>query len=1319
MVLSSLNSIANLLTSNRRLQRNLDLLFHYALKLNVFECIFRWNFVFTGADLEAFKLKELQFYDTLVTGNGKYYLRHSEFALPVLATLHYCAIRSCLAVERVLLRTLNSICAALCSQYPEPSITNHNAPLGGENTMHLENDELLFFRRLCLGLMDSNEMIGCRSSAELDGAGQTALPLVNQTTANNLKLNEYVDWSMAAESKSSYPPAQASLESSIHEKAPSIDSIFDLLVPFVFREGELGWQARDALLLVSTYSLRDEGFSYAVAQHSSVCPVLATGLATLYAELPRRLVNNNLPESWPSLMQTLDEYEQNSPKFSEFFDALEFCQSVLEVAHPLIQSSLLHYIHSGFFVSVLGFSLTKSSVEDVVTATVYLKQLILHTTKSALLPVLLRFLLTRMPEEVQTSKVDEQLQNKGVHTDSVHDSNSNLSDQYTEELENINGYPGSGLGPTYMDLLISRLQYCNTLLGVATLSLFNTLLGLHCEDVMLYLVFRYLVPFRDSLLSLGWSWPEPSSYAQAAGEFLDLIAAYDDISHSSHADKSQSVVSQSTRHALHESVAELNLDDEPEMNGVDGEWSPTNHVKSEHLNSVDVPLYVVKHSSSAPKSVSCTMEALMPVHSEFILSPSCNSISGEFLQQNQPSVPSSDQPTSTDDEPHRRTYLTPDDWFNYTSWARDAIRSRSHACADWRLTYDSVHPTASQLAGFEEHISSTLPICESEVSRQQMALQPNGNRNLGFTALLSGTVAAAHAQFNCFTIKHPTVEQMKEKAGEKKAHALRMAVCKLDIDAEFDLDGSSNEVLPQYSERCPELSLKMQEVNRSHHGTSQSQTERPAALLTDTCTDTEGIDCDDSGIDVTRPLHKSSSDYQVQHSGLLKSDHTEHHVKSWYCLSYLDGTFLDSKAEDIEKIQSHTEASDGRSGLTQEINQRSSSRRSVSEANSSTNHDTQIISGGSDSEDLNKFIDCLNKLSPQTPNSGDASQRHSLDLENYFRSSQADPVALAHDQSPNPCDGVEVHDTLVSNASCRNSSLSSEENNFKQTCFEPETASSLEPGIGNDEVLINSNGMHTEDTGDLYGSCFPEQDNSRFGVRPSSLHSLGLYIQAMPYEPVYDAVSSSSVQYLNTLLRRQSTGSRALSVDKSATSRRTSSKSEPGPRSQLAFPTLGPFLSTVLARLESMQHNCFYANLYLTNLLSNLAAYPIPLLRAVLLYAPPPKTDDPQDAVNPADHKRVKTLQETFNQLPHAALSAVRKQLDAFVLQYATYSPLRSEVTFMDLVADAKHYFRSAAESTKSTSDTNGLSNGYLESDLVTNFWKQSSSCRRHGDRAT
>lgn len=33
-----------------------------------------------------------------------------------------------------------------------------------------------------------------------------------------------------------------------------------------------------------------------------------------------------------------------------------------QVAHPLIQSSLLQFIHSGFFVSVLGFALTKVSI---------------------------------------------------------------------------------------------------------------------------------------------------------------------------------------------------------------------------------------------------------------------------------------------------------------------------------------------------------------------------------------------------------------------------------------------------------------------------------------------------------------------------------------------------------------------------------------------------------------------------------------------------------------------------------------------------------------------------------------------------------------------------------------------------------------------------------------------------------------------------------------------------------------------------------------------------------------------------------------------
>ncbi|KAF8569137.1 hypothetical protein P879_02773 [Paragonimus westermani] len=365
MVLSSLNSIANLLISHRPAQKECDFLFNLSLKMGIFESIFRWNFVFSGADLEAFKSKELQFYDILITGEGKFYLRHPEFALPLLATLHHCAIRSCLAVERVLVRTLNSVCVALCSQYPEighrettPVTSDHN--LNGSLQEPMTAGELMLFRRWCLGLIDPAQPPTLRTNeGDLDSSSD---PVVNwKHNPNEFQVNEFVDWTWNVEPKPNTSVGHSSFDSSIQDKLPSIDSLFDLLVPFVFREGDLAWQARDALLLVSTYSLKDDEFSYGVAEHSSVCPVLATGLATLYAELPRRLVTTNLPEEWPALVQALDEQESRSPKFNEFLDALDFCQSVLEVAHPLIQTSLLHYVHSGFFVSVLGFSLTQVS----------------------------------------------------------------------------------------------------------------------------------------------------------------------------------------------------------------------------------------------------------------------------------------------------------------------------------------------------------------------------------------------------------------------------------------------------------------------------------------------------------------------------------------------------------------------------------------------------------------------------------------------------------------------------------------------------------------------------------------------------------------------------------------------------------------------------------------------------------------------------------------------------------------------------------------------------------------------------------------------
>lgn len=49
--------------------------------------------------------------------------------------------------------------------------------------------------------------------------------------------------------------------------------IFTLLIPFVHREGDIGQQARDALLLCMTLSKKNENVGSYIAEHSNVCPV--------------------------------------------------------------------------------------------------------------------------------------------------------------------------------------------------------------------------------------------------------------------------------------------------------------------------------------------------------------------------------------------------------------------------------------------------------------------------------------------------------------------------------------------------------------------------------------------------------------------------------------------------------------------------------------------------------------------------------------------------------------------------------------------------------------------------------------------------------------------------------------------------------------------------------------------------------------------------------------------------------------------------------------------------------------------------------------
>lgn len=55
-----------------------------------------------------------------------------------------------------------------------------------------------------------------------------------------------------------------------------------------------------------------------------------------------------------------------------------------------------------------------------------------------------------------------------------------------------------------------------------TLSLFDTLIGLNCEDVMLWLVFRHLIPLRHLLPSQRDAIARPDLHGRAAEKLLSL-----------------------------------------------------------------------------------------------------------------------------------------------------------------------------------------------------------------------------------------------------------------------------------------------------------------------------------------------------------------------------------------------------------------------------------------------------------------------------------------------------------------------------------------------------------------------------------------------------------------------------------------------------------------------------------------------------------------------------------------------------------------------------------------------------------------------------
>ncbi|KAK7938796.1 hypothetical protein WMY93_002122 [Mugilogobius chulae] len=246
--------------------------------------------------------------------------------------------------------------------------------------------------------------------------------------------------------------------------------IFSLLVPFIHRDGSLGQQARDALLLVMAASATHEAVARYISENSYFCPVLATGLSALYSSLPRKIDVRG--DDWHALRR---EDWMGVSSLVLFMNSLEFCNAVVQVSHPLVRTQLLDYLHNGFLVPVMGPALHKSSVDEMIASTAYLDLFLRSVSETSLLRTFLRFIL--------------------LHR---HDND------------------------TILDTLLTRIS-SNSRLCMVSLSLFRTLLSLHCEDFMLQLVLRYLLPCTHVMLSQRRAIKETDLYGKSANKFLSLI----------------------------------------------------------------------------------------------------------------------------------------------------------------------------------------------------------------------------------------------------------------------------------------------------------------------------------------------------------------------------------------------------------------------------------------------------------------------------------------------------------------------------------------------------------------------------------------------------------------------------------------------------------------------------------------------------------------------------------------------------------------------------------------------------------------------------
>ncbi|XP_058466819.1 FHIP family protein AAEL005291 isoform X1 [Malaya genurostris] len=256
--------------------------------------------------------------------------------------------------------------------------------------------------------------------------------------------------------------------------------IFSLLIPYVHRDGSLGHQARDALLLCMALSQKNSNVGTYIATYSSICPVLVTGLGGLYSRLPNQIDIKTI--DWYRI--TTDDVTE-MPGLTLFMNSLEFCNAVVQVAHSMIRQQLLDFLYQGFLVPVLGPAVLQifkgrgqlqTNVESQVSAMAYLDLIIRSVSEPGLIQIIVKFLL-------DTEKFD---------------------------------------GQRILDVLVDRLNSTDSRLCMVALSLFDTLLSLNCEDIMLELVLKYLLSCQHVPISHRYKVNRLDPYGLSVEHFLNI-----------------------------------------------------------------------------------------------------------------------------------------------------------------------------------------------------------------------------------------------------------------------------------------------------------------------------------------------------------------------------------------------------------------------------------------------------------------------------------------------------------------------------------------------------------------------------------------------------------------------------------------------------------------------------------------------------------------------------------------------------------------------------------------------------------------------------